>query len=232
MNNIKCMLIAFLFIFISCRQVEEPKTTTRIKSVQKKHTIVKPNCGCVKDSLITEYTTDCDTVTLKNQSKLYYQFNCDSIWLTLEQKNGLKKILYQEKENFKQYYGIQYRLKYFLSKEYKNTVLFRSGCPANGPCNFVLVDKNTGVLKRQLGELIYEHDPRTFYDFIIYFSNDYKSITVEFVDTGRKIKTNVKKEDFNAIIPEYQFDKIKYTNGIITLGYNGNKVIIINTNKT
>lgn len=226
-------IIILFTLCLSCKQ-HGAKTVTVTRS-QKKHEkevkIFKPNCGCASDSSINQYTTKCDTVVLKNNNKLYYQFNCDSIWLTFENKSGHKKILYQEKEYFKELYGYQYRIKYVLRKEYKKSLLFRTGCPANGPCNFVLIDKNTGRLKTELGELIYQHNPDIFYDFIIYFNDDYKSITVDFIDTGRKIKKRVKKEDFNSTIPEYQFDKIDYKNGMITLIYDKEKMININLNK-
>jgi len=223
-----------IFAFYSCKQNKRAEiiTVSEINKIQNKtQKIIKKNCGCETDTLINDNTTKCDTVVFKNKSKLYYQFNCDSIWLTLENTKKKKKILYVEKEYFHDFYYIQYRLKYHLAKEYKNLLLFRSGCPANGPCNYVLIDKETGKLSRELGELIYEHNPDVIYDFVIYFSGDYRNIIVDFIDSKRKIKVPVKKENFLAAIPEYQFNKIEYRNGIITLTYEANNKITINTNK-
>ena len=36
-------------------------------------------------------TISCETAKFKNGSKLYWQFNCDRIWLTLEDVKGKKK---------------------------------------------------------------------------------------------------------------------------------------------
>src|SRR4051812_5559075 len=107
----------------------------------------KKQCGCDKDSLLNNNTTDCETTFLKNGAKLYWQFTCDAIWLTLELKSGKKLTL----ENYPvELSNLLYRLGYSLEKEFDNTLLFRSGCPANGFCNYYLIDKNTGALKDSL----------------------------------------------------------------------------------
>jgi hypothetical protein len=97
----------------------------------------KKECGCKSDSFMTQFTTSCKTTYLKNGAKIYWQFNCKSIWLTHQSKSG-KQITIDKIPI--ELYGYTYRLGYQLAKEYKRTLLFRSGCPANGPCNFVLVD--------------------------------------------------------------------------------------------
>lgn len=94
--------------------------------------------SCKTDTLINQFTVDCKTIFLNNGSKLFWQFNCDSIWLTLQNQHG-KKIIIDTVPI--EYYPYANRLGYHLMKEYQNTLLFRSGCPANGPCNFNLIDK-------------------------------------------------------------------------------------------
>ncbi len=101
----------------------------------------KKDCFCDKDTLMNESTVDCKTIILKNSSKLYWQFNCGRIWLTLENANGKKKVIDEVKVEL---YAYAYRLGYHLIKEYKNTLLFRSGCPANGPCMYTVIDKTNG----------------------------------------------------------------------------------------
>lgn len=176
-------------------------------------------CGCKTDTLINQYTTDCKTTLLSNGSKLYWQFNCDSIWLTLQNKNGKKIILDTVPI---EYYSYTYRLGYRLVKEYKNTLLFRSDCPANGPCNFNLVDKNSGKRLKQFGELIYDHDEKKFYDFIIYFSSK-NYLTLYFIDDNRKYNIRINGDNFNSVVPEYQFNKIDLVGNILTLVYNYTK---------
>ncbi|MFA6060389.1 MAG: hypothetical protein WC756_19470 [Taibaiella sp.] len=193
---------------------------------------IKKNCGCETDTLMDQFTTTCDTIFLMDQSKLYYQFNCDSIWLTLERFEGQKIIIDSWNDDFKELYGYHYRLGYHLSKEYDRYLLFRRGCPANGPCNFVLIDKITGQQVRELGELIYDHEHETFYDFVIYFK-ERNVVVVDFIDHPKIIEVPVNEKHFNSMVPEYQFDKIHYDGKILQLTYEYGKgrtsTISINT---
>lgn len=76
----------------------------------------KKECFCDKDTLMNTATVDCKTVLLKNNSKLYWQFNCNRIWLTLENINGKKKVIDEVEVGL---YGYTYRLGYYLIKEIK-----------------------------------------------------------------------------------------------------------------
>jgi hypothetical protein len=216
----KKVTLILLWVFInSCTQSKNYKPDPVESTPKEIAGKLINNCGCGQDSLMNENTISCDTTILRNQSKLYYQFNCDSIWLTLEDIQEQKVVLYTEKDNFKQLYGLQYRLGYHLAKEYEKYLLFRTGCPANGPCNFVLIDKTNGKLIKEFGELIYNHQTDELYDFVLYFSESGDTIIAEFIDTGKQIKIPVKKQHFNAVIPEYIFDNISYENNIISLTY-------------
>ena len=170
-------------------------------------------CRCATDTLITQYATDCKEIHLKNNSKLYYQFNCDSIWLTLE-NNLCKKIIIYSMTT--QLYGYTYRLGYQLSREYDNSLLFRYGCPANGPCKFVLIDKNNGRKLREFGELIYDHETREFYDFVIYFSN-LRTLTIDYIETKKTINVPIDSSRFNYTVPEYQFVNVKLIDDTLNL---------------
>ncbi len=203
----------------SCKNQDKTKDISIPTSQKEVKQKVKNNCGCETDSLKTENTINCDTTILRNNSKIYYQFNCDSIWLTLENIKGDKIVIYREKDNFDDFYAIQWRLAYRLKKEYDNYLLFRSDCPANGPCNFVLIDKKTGQLKKELGELIYDKEKPFTYDFVLYFSKTGKSIIADFIDKNKQIRIPIDRTHFSAIIPEYNFDRISYDKGIITLTY-------------
>ncbi len=108
---------------------------------QKKH------CFCAKVPEMNSATVSCETAKLKNNSKLYWQYDCNRIWLTLENAKGKKAVI---NEVDVELFGYTYRLGYYLIKEYKNSLLFRSGCPANGPCIYTLIDKNNGkIIKRK-----------------------------------------------------------------------------------
>lgn len=165
-------------------------------------------------------TVSCDETDLRYGAKLYWQYSCDRIWLTLEKKNGRKIVLDEMPVDL---FGYTYRLGYYFSKEYEKHLLFRSGCPANGACNFILVNKETGKIEKEFGELIYNHDTDTFYDFVLYFdykSNTDYSIIAEFIDTNRKFEIPVNSSYLTEIHPEYQFEKVSYENQLISLTYN------------
>jgi len=138
---------------------------------------------------------------------LYYQFNCDSIWLTLE-NNKQKHIIFSMTT---EYYSYTYRLGYQFAKEFNSSILFRSGCPANGPCNFILVDKKTGEKITEFGELIYDHsaDSPFIHSFILYFTDSLLStITIHYIDSNKKYKIAIDGQQFKGIIPEYEIDNI------------------------
>ena len=99
-------------------------------------------CYCSKDTLMNTATTNCKTIPLKNKSKLYWQYNCTKIWLTLEDSIGQKRILDEVPVEL---YGYTYRLGFQLIKEFDETILFRGGCAANGPCTYTLINKTTEI---------------------------------------------------------------------------------------
>lgn len=192
-------------------------------------------CECISDSAITQNTANCKTLYLKDGAKLYYQFNCDSIWLTLE--NDKKIIVFSSST---EYYNYNYRLGYQFAKEYEKSILFRSGCLSNGPCNFVLVDKISGKTIEEFGELIYDHFiDSPFYDFLIYFTDStLGSITLDFIDSKQKIEIPIDSTQITALVPEYQFEGFKLKDGILTIGYaferktkNSNRTIEIDLKK-
>jgi len=172
-------------------------------------------CYCDKDTMMNQLTTDCSTTLLRNGSKLYWQFNCDSIWLTLEQRNGHKLVLDTLPVNL---YPYLYRLGFQLEKEYARKLLFRAGCPANGPCMFVLVDKSTGKRLREFGELIYDRERKEFFDFLLYLSSG-GDLVLEYINSGKKYKLPVDTRHFDQAIPEYQFGMIRLQGKELILPY-------------
>jgi hypothetical protein len=178
-------------------------------------------CNCPTDKFINSSNTPCNVTKLKKGGSLYYQFNCDSVWLTLENSQRQKHIIYSMAgETYKELYGYTFRLGFQLSKEFEKTLLFRKSCPANGPCDFVLINKETGQTEKKFGELIYDHKGPTFYDFLIYFSDSsLSSITLYYVDTKKTYKIATYAKHFNATIPEYLFNDITLKKDTLELVY-------------
>jgi hypothetical protein len=183
----------------------------------------KKQCHCDKDTLMNNATTNCKTTILNNQSKLYWQFNCERIWLTLENLKGQKKIIDEVEVGL---FGYTYRLGFYLIREFDKTLLFRSGCPANGPCIYTLLNKSTGKKIKEYRQLICidtESKEKTKYQFafVVYPDSNFKNIIIDYININKKltIPFDLQENNLTSVIPEYQFDKIKLERNILTLFY-------------
>ncbi len=125
-------------------------------------------------------------------------------------------------DTYKDLYGYNYRLGYQLAKEYNKYLLFRYACPANGPCNFVIINKTTGSTVKKFSELIYDHyDGGKFYKFILYFSNPnrFNYLTLYYVDSKKKYFIPINAKDINGAIPEYTFYTVELKDNKLKLEY-------------
>lgn len=183
----------------------------------------KKQCHCDKNTLMNTATVSCETRVLKNNVKLYWQYNCDKIWFTFQTIKGRKITLDEVPVEF---YGYTYRLGYHFVKEFDKSILFRSGCPANGPCIYTLIDKTTGRKIEEFRQLIcingdIEENKKYQFEFIVYADSNYKNLIVNYPDKKQvlKIPFDFQRNNLTAVIPEYQFDKIKLERSLLTLFY-------------
>ena len=178
-------------------------------------------CFCSEDSTMNEGMISCDTTTLSDNAKLYWQYNCDSIWLTLENASGRKIVIDEVPVEL---YDYTFRLGFYFIKEFANTILFQSGCPANGPCIYTLIDKNNGIKTKQFDQLICidTEDGKYNYDFIVYLSDTTDHLIIYYVNSGRTLNVPF-KENLSEIVPEYQFEEMTMKNSILTLYYMSNR---------
>lgn len=210
-------------------------TDTAVKPAPPKVEVIKRSkfCNCEKDTLINRYIS-CDTFILKNKNLLYYHFDCDSVRLFIEDKNAKKYIVNAQTNEL---YPYHHRLAYRLLKEYDKYLLFRYGCAASSAtCGFSLVDKNNGkelenfdTENASFAGLIYDYErikvgkedyyKERIYDFILYFTDDMNSITIHYVDSGKKFKIPIQKRHFHAVVPRHQFTEIKLKNEVLELTY-------------
>lgn len=151
-----------------------------------------------------------------NGDKLYWQYNCRSIWLTLQTTKN-KKIIIDHVDTA--YHSFAYRLGYNLIKEFNNSLLFSSRCPANGPCNYVLVDKNSGRIIRKFNVLI--NEPRKGYElnFVAYLPNLKNYIVLYFPDSKKQLQIPIDKNGLFWSTPEYQFEEIQIKDNTAILTY-------------
>src|SRR5690349_18547975 len=81
------------------------------------------NFSCKCDSASIEgFEIDCHTKKLKDGSLLFYQFNCDSIWLTLQNSAGQKHVLYAIATRLHTYHEC---IGYIFYREFRKFLLFR-----------------------------------------------------------------------------------------------------------
>lgn len=180
------------------------------------------HCFCDKDNLMNSATVSCDTTTFSNNTKLYWQYTCDNIWLTFENLKIEKVVIDQVPIS---YFNLTYILGYHLIKEFNNSLLFRSGCAANGPCIYTLIDKNNGSKIKEFDQLICidtdvkrENAHKYNFDFVVYLSDTSEHLIIYFLDSKRTLRVPF-KEELTAIIPQQQFDEMILENNNLTLFY-------------
>ncbi|MBF8455746.1 hypothetical protein IV494_01010 [Kaistella sp. G5-32] len=166
-------------------------------------------------------TTSCETKVLQNGGKLYWQYNCNKIWLTLENKKKKIEIDQIDVSDF----GLTYRLGFHFIKEYKNSLLFRTGCGANGPCSYILIDKNSGKKLKEFNQLIcIDTDIKTenahpySFPFVVYLSPETDHLIIYFIDIQKIIKVPFREKLVYAI-PENQFTKMEVRNNTLIITY-------------
>ena len=220
MRKIIFILIISVGLFSACKAQENKNVVT-----QNNH------CFCENDSLINDYTVSCDTTTFTNNSKLYWRFNCDRIWLTLEYENGQKNVIDTVPIDL---YAYTYRLGFQFIKEFKKTILFRSNCAATGPCTFTLVDKHTGNKINEFPQLICinTEDSKYVYDFIVYLSENSDNLIIYYPDSEKTLKIPLKENLTSKAYPQQQFEEmtLKDNNLRITYWTNDNTKKILNIN--
>lgn len=180
-------------------------------------------CSCEKVPEMNDATVECGTTILSNESKLYWQFNCKKIWLTLENKAAKRRVISEVPVELFPY---TYRLGFHFIKEFEKGVLFRSGCSASGPCAaYYLVDKTNGKIIKEFPQLIdidtdiLNENPHPYpFDFVVYLSEKKRDLVVYFVESGRMIKVQL-EEDPTDVIPERQFRQMSVDNDILNLQY-------------
>ncbi len=216
MRELLFILTISIALFSACKSPENKNNVEHNKT-----------CFCENDSLINHSTVSCDTIILNNKSKLFWQFNCERIWLTLEGENRQQAVIDSMPIDF---YPLTYRLGYHLIKEFDNTLLFRSGCPANGPCVYNLIDKFTGKKIKEFDQLICidTEDDNYNFDFIVYLADTTDHLVIYYINNEKLLKIPFTENLTSAAYPQQHFEEMKLKNNILELTYWTND----NTNKT
>jgi len=189
-------------------------------------------CNCDDDSLLNEIIS-CDTIHFENGAELYWNFNCDSSWLTLLTPTRSKQIIFSLGDGLQELTG---RIGYVEFYEYKSTFLVQnnviSGCCA--PPDFYLYDKTTGQKIKELGRIIYLSEDRK-YPIIISITNssydtskiaDLNSLTIFNINTNKEYLISLPNfeieqalENTEEMYAEFLFEDSIVENGILILQY-------------
>jgi len=209
----KYFIITFILFLSACSN-----KTGNSKQTKKK------NCSCGTKPILNN-SVNCDTTLFENGSKLYWQFTCDSSWLTFENKNGLKYVMTSFEKKLIELTG---RLSYQFVKEYKTTLLFENRQASGGgfPINFELIDKKNGKVIEAFGTIIFYSDMASN-NYVLYLSTDsMDTLTYYHIDTRTKYTFSIppgrlKKTimESNEMFPEYLFEEPKTENNLLTVKY-------------
>ncbi len=180
-------------------------------------------CFCDEFPVMNSSTVNCDTLVFKNDSKIYWQFNCDSVWLTLENRYKSKTVINQVPLEL---YGYTYRIGYHLIKEFSESLLFRHGCPATGPCDYSLLDKTTGKNIMDFGQLIcidtdiqFENAHEYKFDFVVYLNVETAELIIYFINSNHIQRHPFKEQLTLDVIPSRQFNEMNLKNDVLTINY-------------
>lgn len=209
----KHLLFILLLLVWNCALAQTDviiDTSTTPDVVMNDGTPVKGNCYCNKGEF--DFTIDCDTTVLSNGRLLFYQLNCDDAWLTLQTKDTSVIIC-----SMGDLGNLSYRLGHQLIREYNRGLLFRHGCPANGPCEYSLLDKETGNTIKDYGMLIDWAD--SLYSYVVYFGDALNKIYVEDVETGEKVSVKVHNKHFQYPQLWYQFNDAELVGNTLNITY-------------
>lgn len=164
------------------------------------------NCGCDTANIIPENQYKCDTIWFSNGAKLFWQWNCDSSWLTFE----YTKPVIIKSCNEMNVYGCNRTGLNFL-KEYPGYLLFQykwiSGCCT--PPDIVFMSKETGEeLKRIPNNLFVWADADD--NYVLYFSDT--------TDTRLKYLDNSTDKEYSLQFERGQVKKSAAKNWVMQFG--------------
>ncbi|RYU95771.1 hypothetical protein [Emticicia agri] len=165
------------------------------------HAMAQKKCSC-KDYIEKVY--DCNPIKLKTGSKLYWNYTCDSVWFTFENKYKKKRIIYSSTL-------IDPRIGYTLEVEYERLFLIRheiiSGCCT--PPIFFAHDSRTGKLLKDYGKILYFSEKANDPLIVKFKDSDYEKmysgkpldLSIQVINpvTGKTVTIPSNQKQLNAI---------------------------------
>lgn len=181
--------------------------------------IYSQTCGCSKEPMLKNIIS-CKPTQFKNKAKIFWEYNCNSSWITFQKGKYTKKIFSLEK----QYIELSGRLGYRSWTEYKNSFLIEnsmvSGCCQ--PAEYILYYKESGEKIRELGTIIFIDDSKISpyiltmknYDVLLFTNlNNNKSYNIKIPKNRIQRTLNNSK----ILYPEKLFGNIQLKNSLLSM---------------
>ncbi len=184
-------------------------------------------CSCSQKPELKDVLS-CEAALLQNGAKIYWEYDCNSSWITFQKGNEKRKIFELEKA----FIELSGRLGYRNWTEYKNSFLIEnslvSGCCQ--PSEYILFDKNNGRKIAELGTVIFISDTKNP-PYIVTLKNNHQLLYTNLnnntsypVKIPEKIIENTLKNS-EELYPENLFKNIHVKNKVlfISLKYKESK---------
>ncbi|MDQ0592054.1 hypothetical protein QFZ37_000423 [Chryseobacterium ginsenosidimutans] len=181
--------------------------------------IYSQTCGCLKKPELKSLIS-CKPTIFKNKAEIFWEYNCNSSWITFQNGKKEKKIFKLEKELI-EFSG---RLGYINWTEYENSFLIEnsiiSGCCQ--PLEYILYSKKTGEKLAELGTAVFKNDlgkhPYTLTmqrgDEVLFTNlNNNKSCGIKV--PWKKIEYTLKNSD--KFYAEELFENVQLKNGFLSM---------------
>lgn len=173
-------------------------------------------CGCGASDYEGRPAVNCDTRQLKGGYSLYYRYDCRRVWLTL-QKGAWKKVIFEDDTRT---VNLTYRLGYQPRGDFNRYTLFRYGCPANGPCEYVLLRKRDGRKIRSYDYRDLIGDPQDLdMPCILYFDDSREYICIDYMAAARKVIRIKVNESHFGMYSDYSWKSITLKNDVLRMTY-------------
>lgn len=127
----------------------------------------------------------CKPITMRNGARLYWQFNCDSSWLTFRSPTGKKRRVFTNPmPDLTGRIGLSFAFENDRTFTLRNRVI--SGCCA--PEQYILYSKSSGRELQEKGFCIWLSQNRQ-YNFLVRFADARQhSLMLDFLDTPLRIR--------------------------------------------
>ncbi|RYD95970.1 MAG: hypothetical protein EOP50_07230 [Sphingobacteriales bacterium] len=169
-------------------------------------------CACA--SIPAEaFRPDCSVRRLSNGGALYYQYTCDSIWLTLENRTGRRMVLYSMPSSLHEAHE---RVGYQLAREFKTVLLFRNDWVSPTGWNYVVVDKSNGTIKKNGLNVVECAGAETLGAYLAEFAGS-RTLVLYNPDTGKRIRLPLRRSDLPAEDPQKAIVGLRLKNRILTV---------------